>query len=64
MNMYIVIVFNLKWQGVWPAYLEERSPCARHRNKESLLHSPLTTESATPAFQGISGNSRLWFLSL
>jgi len=26
MNMYIVIVFNLKWQGVWHARLEERSP--------------------------------------
>jgi len=24
MNMYIVI--NLKWQGVWRARLEERSP--------------------------------------
>jgi len=26
-NMYIVIVFNLKWQGVWCRRLEERSPC-------------------------------------
>jgi len=26
MNMHIVIVFNLKWQGVWRARLEERSP--------------------------------------
>jgi len=26
MNMYIVIVFNLKLQGVWCAVLEERSP--------------------------------------
>jgi len=26
MNMYIVIVFNLKWQGVWRAHVEERSP--------------------------------------
>jgi len=26
MNMYIVIVFNLKWQGVWLTLLEERSP--------------------------------------
>jgi len=26
MNMYIMIVFNLKWQGVWRACLEERSP--------------------------------------
>jgi len=26
MNMYIVIVFNLKRQGVWRAHLEERSP--------------------------------------
>jgi len=24
--MYIVIVFNLKWQGVWRRRLEERSP--------------------------------------
>jgi len=26
MNMYIVIVFNLKWQDVWRACLAERSP--------------------------------------
>jgi len=26
MNMYIVILFNLKWQGVWRARLEEISP--------------------------------------
>jgi len=26
MNMYLVIVFNLKWKGVWHACLEERSP--------------------------------------
>jgi len=26
MNMYIVIVFNLKWQSVWRARLEEQSP--------------------------------------
>jgi len=26
MNMYIVVVFNLQWQSVWPARLEERSP--------------------------------------
>jgi len=26
MNMYIVIVFNLEWQGVWRARLEERLP--------------------------------------
>jgi len=26
MSMYIVIVFNLKWQGVWHTSLEERSP--------------------------------------
>jgi len=26
MNMYTVIVFNLKWQGVWCTRLEERSP--------------------------------------
>jgi len=26
MNKYIVIVSNLKWQGVWPACLQERSP--------------------------------------
>jgi len=25
MKMYTVIVFNLKWQGVWRARLEERS---------------------------------------
>jgi len=25
MNMYIVIVFNLKWQSVWCTRLEERS---------------------------------------
>jgi len=24
--MYIVIVFNLKWQGVWCTHFEERSP--------------------------------------
>jgi len=26
MNMYIVIVVNLKWRGVWGARSEERSP--------------------------------------
>jgi len=26
MNMYIVTVFNLEWQAVWHARLEERSP--------------------------------------
>jgi len=26
MNIYIVTVFNLKWQSVWHARLEERSP--------------------------------------
>jgi len=26
MNMYIVIAFKLKWQGVWLVRLEERSP--------------------------------------
>jgi len=26
MNMYIVIVFNLKRHGVWGTHLEERSP--------------------------------------
>jgi len=26
MNMYIVIVFSWKWNGVWRARLEERSP--------------------------------------
>ena len=50
MNMYIVIVFNLKWQGVW-----RRDPlCARRHNKEYLLHSPLTIESSTLAFHGIN----------
>jgi len=29
MKVYIVIVFNLKWQGVWGARLEERSPVCR-----------------------------------
>jgi len=26
MNTYIVIVFNLKWEGVWCTRLEESSP--------------------------------------
>jgi len=26
MNIYIVIVFNLKWQGVRHAHLEQRCP--------------------------------------
>ena len=39
MNMHIVIVFNLKWKGVWRTCLEERSPCARCRNKGYLLNS-------------------------
>jgi len=26
MNMYIVIVFNLEWEGVWCTRLEERCP--------------------------------------
>jgi len=26
MNMCIVIVFNVKWKGVWSTCLEERSP--------------------------------------
>jgi len=37
--MYIVIVFNLKCQGVRRAHTEERSLCARRRNKEYLLNS-------------------------
>jgi len=39
MNMYIVIVFNLKWKGIWHTHLEERSPCAPRHNKEYLLNS-------------------------
>jgi len=29
-------------------------PCAWRRNKESLLHSPLTMESAAPSFHGVT----------
>jgi len=31
-------------------------PCAQRRNKEYLLNSPLTIESSTPAFHGITGS--------
>ena len=36
------------------AHVWRRDPlCARRRNKEYLLNSPLTIESSTPAFHGI-----------
>jgi len=44
-NMYIVIVFNPKWKGVWHAHLEE---CAQRRNKGYLLNSTHCTVRLLP----------------